>query len=150
MRIFNCGVLLMLAGALIFSCQQGQHMTREAIGDRLPDLPFSDVVRAGNTYYFSGKVGTDPATGKLAEGGIEAETKATMDAFGRQLAELGMGFEDLVMSTVYLSDINDYQGMNTVYKSYFSSAPPARATVAVKDLVLGAKIEIAFIAVKTD
>ena len=149
-RIFTYVLILMIV-VIGMSCQQAQvpaEIKKEVIGDRLPALPFSDVVKVGNTYYFSGKVGTDPATGKLAEGGIEAETKAIMEAFGSQLSDLGMDFSNLVLGTVYLTDIEFYQGMNNVYKTYFPSGPPARACVAVKDLVLGAKIEIVFIGVK--
>lgn len=142
-------VLVVFTG---FQCDRAQTQIadKEIIGDRLPDIPFSDVVRVGNLYFFSGKVGSDPSTGKVVAGGIEAETKAAMELFGKQLKDLGMDYSNLVSSTVYLTDINDFAGMNKVYKSYFKAGPPARATVAVKELVMGAKIEIAFIGAKTN
>ena len=110
--------------------------------------PYSAAVQVGDTYWFSGKVGATAETRAMTEGRAAAETKNIMESFKGLLAELGMDFGDVVQATVYLSDIADYQAMNEVYGSYFPSDPPARETVAVKELVGGAALEISFVAVK--
>lgn len=110
--------------------------------------PYSAVVQVGDMFWFSGKVGATDATRVMREGRTAAETRNIMEAFGELLAEFDMDFGDVVQGTVYLADIADYTDMNAVYGEYFPTAPPARETVAVKDLVGGAAIEISFVAVK--
>lgn len=110
--------------------------------------PYSAAVQVGDTYWLSGKVGATAETRAMGEGRVAAETRNVMEAFGTLLAELGLDFGDVVQGTVYLADIAGYGEMNEVYGSYFPVDPPARETVAVKELVGGAAIEISFIAVK--
>ena len=110
--------------------------------------PYSAAVQVGDTYWFAGKVGSTPETQALAEGRAAAETRNVMEAFKALFVELGLDFGDVVQGTVYLVDIADYADMNRVYGEYFPTDPPARETVAVKDLVGGAMVEISFIAVK--
>lgn len=110
--------------------------------------PYSAAVQVGDLYWFAGKVGSTPETQALATGRAAAEARNIMEAFKALLAELGMDFGDVVQGTVYLADIADYADMNRVYGEYFPNDPPARETVAVKDLVGGAAVEISFIAVK--
>lgn len=110
--------------------------------------PYSAAVQVGDMYWFAGKVGSTPATQALATGRTAAETRNVMEAFKTLFAELGLDFGDVVQATVYLVDIADFADMNQVYAEYFAADPPARETVAVKDLVGGAMIEISFIAVK--
>ncbi|MDH5590145.1 MAG: Rid family hydrolase [Gemmatimonadota bacterium] len=110
--------------------------------------PYSQAVQVGDTYWFSGKIGVTPETQGMPEGRAAAETRNIMESFGQLFSELGMDFGDVVQGTVYLVDIADYQGMNEVYGEYFPSDAPARETVAVKDLVAGAAVEISFVAVK--
>jgi 2-iminobutanoate/2-iminopropanoate deaminase len=120
---------------------------REAINPQLPDRPYSEAVRVGDTYFFSGKVGVTEETMAMTEGRIEAETRNVMESFRAIFSELGVEFTDVVQGTVFLADIEDYGGMNAVYGEYFPSDPPARETVAVKDIVGQGKVEISFIAV---
>lgn len=110
--------------------------------------PYSAAVQVGDTYWFSGKVGGTAETRAMTEGRVAAETRNIMEQFKTLLAELGMDFGDVVQGTVYLSDIAGYGEMNQVYGEYFPTDPPARETVAVKELVGGAAIEISFVAVK--
>ena len=110
--------------------------------------PYSAAVQVGDTYWFAGKVGNTPETQALARGRTAAETRNVMEAFKALFAELGVEFGDVVQATVYLADIADFADMNQVYVEYFPVDPPARETVAVKDLVGGAMVEISFIAVK--
>lgn len=110
--------------------------------------PYSAAVQVGDMYWFSGKVGSNAETAAMTEGRVAAETRNIMEAFKTLLAELGMDFGDVVQGTVFLAEIEGYAGMNEVYGEYFPTDPPARETVAVKDLVGGAAIEISFMAVK--
>jgi 2-iminobutanoate/2-iminopropanoate deaminase len=110
--------------------------------------PYSAAVQVGDMYWFAGKVGNTPETLALTKGRTAAETRNAMEAFKTLFAELGVDFGDVVQATVYLTDIADFADMNQVYGEYFPTDPPARETVAVKDLVGGAAVEISFIAVK--
>ena len=122
-------------------------MARQAINPS-GSLPYSEAHQVGNTFYFSGKLGVTGETREMTEGRIEAETRNTLEAFRSTFDELGLSFRDVVQATIYLADIEDYRGMNEVYGEYFQVDPPARETLAVKDIVAGALIEISFVAVK--
>ncbi len=110
-------------------------------------LPFSDGIIAGNTLYVAGQEGSDE-TGKLAAGGIAAETKAALDNVEKVLKAAGYELKDVVSVTVYLADIKDFPEMNKVYKTVLPDPKPARATIQAAALVNDARIEIAAIAVK--
>ena len=110
--------------------------------------PFSGAVQVGDTYWFSGKIGASAETRAMTEGRTAAETRAILEQFRGLFEELGLGFEDVVQATVYLSDIGTFGEMNGVYVEYFPTEPPARETVAVAGLAGGATIEISFVAVK--
>lgn len=110
--------------------------------------PYSAAVQVGDMYWFSGKVGASAETRAMTEGRVAAETRNIMEQFRALLTELGMDFGDIVQGTVYLADISGYGEMNEVYGEYFPTDPPARETVAIKELVGGAAIEISFVAVK--
>ncbi len=111
--------------------------------------PYSQGVLVGNVLYCAGQIGMDPASGDMVEGGIEAQTKQALDNLGSVLKEAGMDYDNVVRSTVFLADIEDFQVMNGVYKDYFKSDhPPARSTVQVAKIPRGALVEIDFIAVK--
>ena len=112
------------------------------------DLPFSDGIIAGNTLYVAGQEGTDD-TGKLASGGISAETKAALDKIDKVLKAAGYEMKDVVSVTVYLADIHDFSEMNKVYKSIMPDPKPARATIQAAALVNDARIEISVIATKS-
>lgn len=110
-------------------------------------LPFNDGVIAGNTLYVAGQEGTDES-GKLAPGGIAAETKAALDNISKVLKAGGFESKDIVSVTVYLADIHDFPEMNKVYKTVIPDPKPARATIQAAALVNDARVEIAAIAVK--
>jgi len=122
-------------------------LVREAINSQLPGRPYSEAVRVGSTFYLSGKVGVTDETLAMESGRIEAETRNVMESFRTLFQELGLEFSHVVQGTVFLADIEDYGGMNQVYGEYFPSDPPARETVAVKDIVGQGKVEISFVAV---
>jgi 2-iminobutanoate/2-iminopropanoate deaminase len=115
----------------------------------MPNRPYSQAVRVGNTYYFAGKIGVTDSTRAMTTGRVTAEVQNIFEAFRALFNEAGVSFRDVVQVTVYLADINDYDEMNRAYAEYFSVSPPARETVAVSGIVNGARVEISLIAVKT-
>ncbi len=110
--------------------------------------PYSQAVEVNGTLYVSGQVPLDPATGKVVEGGIKEQTEQVMKNISAILEEAGYSFSNVVKSTVLLFDIADFRAMNDIYSAYYPEEQPARAAYAVKDLPLGAKVEIETIAVK--
>lgn len=114
----------------------------EAIG------PYSQAIQVGPTLYLAGQIGLDPTTGQLVEGGIEAETRRTLDNLKAVLEEAGYTMDHVVQAQVFLADLNDYAAMNAIYATYFSAAAPARAAVQVARLPRDARIEIMMTAVK--
>jgi 2-iminobutanoate/2-iminopropanoate deaminase len=107
-----------------------------------PVGPFSQAVEAGGFIYFSGQVGQDPATGKVVEGGIEAEAERIFQNISALLKAAGKSFDDVVRAGVYLTSMNDYAAMNAVYAKHFRQPFPARTAIGVAMLPLGARIEI--------
>jgi 2-iminobutanoate/2-iminopropanoate deaminase len=110
--------------------------------------PYSQAIEINGTLYISGQVPLDPKTGKMVEGGIREQTEQVMKNIEAILAAAGYGFGNVVKCTCLLSDIANFKAMNEVYAGYYPENPPARAAFAVKDLPLGAMVEIETIAVK--
>lgn len=110
--------------------------------------PYSQAVEANGTLYISGQVAIDPATGKLAEGGITGQTTQALKNIRAILLAAGYTMDNVVKSTCLLSDMSDFKAMNEVYAQFYTSEQPARAAYAVKGLPLGALIEIETVAVK--
>jgi len=108
--------------------------------------PYSQAVRAGDLLFLSGQVPLDPGTGSLIDGDITAQTRRVLDNIGAVLAAGGRSFADVVRTTVFLADMNDFTAMNEVYGQYFSEPYPARATVQVARLPKDARVEIDVIA----
>lgn len=114
-----------------------------------PMMPlFSPGVRAGDVLYVSGQLGVSPATGRLVEGGIEGQTRQTIENIQRVLADNGYSLRQVVKTTCYLRTLADYAAFNRVYGEYFSQPFPARATVGGVDLVVGGLVEIECVASK--
>jgi len=111
--------------------------------------PYSQAIRAGNMLFLAGQIAIDPKTNKLIDAtDIETQTRRTLDNLKALLEAAGMSMDNVVSTTVFMSDINEFQKMNEVYATYFKDKPPARATVQVARLPRDAKIEIAAIAVR--
>jgi 2-iminobutanoate/2-iminopropanoate deaminase len=124
-------------------------MTKEIIAtDQAPQAigPYSQAVRAGGFLFCSGQIPLDPATGAMVEGDITAQTERVMANIGAVLAAAGLGFEDVVKSTIFLANLGDFAAVNEVYGRRFVGEPPARSTVEVKGLPKGAGVEIEVIA----
>ncbi|MRT94570.1 RidA family protein [Ancylomarina sp. 16SWW S1-10-2] len=110
--------------------------------------PYSQAVEANGTLYISGQIPVDVATGKFVEGGVREQTEQVMKNIGYILEEAGYTFKDVVKSTCLLSDMSSFAVMNEVYGNCYKEDCPARAAFAVKDLPMGALVEIETIAVK--
>jgi 2-iminobutanoate/2-iminopropanoate deaminase len=111
--------------------------------------PYSQAmaVAPGRMVFLSGQVPLDPATGAIVPGDIEAQTERVMKNLAAVLQAAQLGFEHVVRTTIYLTDLADFARVNEVYGRFFSAAPPARATVQVAALPRGARVEIDAIAV---
>ena len=108
--------------------------------------PYSPAIRAGQLLFVSGQVPIDPATGNLIAGGIADQTRRVLDNVGALLEAGHRSFGDVVRTTVFLADMNDFAAMNEVYGQFFSAPYPARATVQVARLPKDARVEIDVIA----
>ena len=108
--------------------------------------PYSQAVRAGQLLFVSGQVPLDPATGQMVDGDIAAQTRRVFDNLGAVLQAGGRSFADVVRTTVFLADMNDFAAVNEVYGTYFTEPYPARATVQVARLPKDARVEIDVIA----
>ncbi|MCA9585278.1 MAG: RidA family protein [Myxococcales bacterium] len=109
--------------------------------------PYSQAIRSGDLVFLSGQVPLDPATGELVSATIEVETERVLDNLAAVLAAAGCAFENVVKTTIYLTDLGDFQAVNATYaKRFDEKAPPARATVQVSALPKGARVEIDAIA----
>ena len=110
--------------------------------------PYSQAVEVNGTLFVSGQVPLNPATMKLVEGGIKEQTQQVLENTGAILKAAGYDFSDVVKSTCLLSDIENFKAMNEVYGKFYTEKKPARVAYAVKDLPLGALVEIETIAMK--
>ena len=111
------------------------------------DLPFSDAVRVGELIFVSGQLGIPPGAGELVPGGIEAETRQCLENVRAILVRNGSDLSRVVKCTAFLADIEEWPGMNAVYREFFPTAPPARSAFAVGGgLALGGRIELECIA----
>ncbi len=110
--------------------------------------PYSQAIRASGTFVFcSGQIPLDPKSGEVVSGTIEAETERVLENLGAVLEASGASFDQVVRSTIYLTDMQDFQAVNAVYAKRFGTTPPARVTVAVSGLPKGVRVEIDAIAV---
>ena len=108
--------------------------------------PYSQAIKVGELVFVSGQLPIDPATGAFAEGGIKELTRQSLTNMKAILEEAGTSMANVVKTTVFLADINDFAAMNEVYAEFFAAPFPARSAVAVKTLPKGALVEIECIA----
>ena len=113
-----------------------------------PIGPYSQAVKAGSELFCSGQIALDPATGNVVDGDVAAQTEQVLKNLGAVLREGGCDYSDVVKTTIFLIDMNDFAQVNAVYERYFGSAKPARSTVAVAGLPRGVRVEIDCIAKK--
>lgn len=120
-------------------------MTRTAIASNAapPAIgPYSQAVRSGDLLFVSGQIPLDPATGQLVEGDVSAQTHRVLQSLDAIVRAAGATLDDVVKTTVYLADLNDFVAMNRVYRTYFADPAPARAAVQVARLPKDAQVEI--------
>ena len=108
--------------------------------------PYSQAIKVGELVFVSGQLPIDPATGAFAEGGIKELTRQSLTNMKAILEEAGTSMANVVKTTVFLADMNDFAAMNEVYAEFFAAPFPARSAVAVKTLPKGALVEIECIA----
>jgi 2-iminobutanoate/2-iminopropanoate deaminase len=124
-------------------------MTRQAISTTSAPAavgPYSQGIALDDLVFCSGQIGLEPASGALVEGGVEAQAERALQNLGAVLDAAGCTFADVVKTTVFLADIDDFAAVNAVYARFMPDPPPARSTFAVGALPKGAKIEIEAIA----
>ena len=137
-------IALVLAASLAVGCEVhvNQHSEVEylqAPGTEDLNLPFSSAVRVGDTLYLSGSIGNIPGTLELAEGGIQGETRQTMENIRQVLETFGSSMDRVVKCTVFLADMAEWGAMNEVYRTYFEN-PPARSALGASGLALDARV----------
>lgn len=122
-------------------------MNKTVFAEKAPAAlgPYCHAKLVGGLLFTSGQLGLDPATGELAQG-IEAQTRQSLENIGAVLAAAGMEYGDVVKTTVFLANMEDFGLVNTIYAGYFSDDPPARSCVAVKTLPKNALVEIEVVA----
>ena len=126
-------------------------MTRRAVstGDAPAAVgPYSQAIVTDDYVFCAGQVGLDPATGSLVEGGLEAQAERVLRNLAAVLDAAGCTFADVVKTTCFLADINDFAAFNAVYGRFMADPPPARSTFAVAALPKGARVEVEAIAVR--
>ena len=111
--------------------------------------PYSQAVRVGPMLFTAGQIPLDPKSGQIVSGNIAEQTRRVFDNLAAVLRAEGMDFSNIVKTTVFMTDLGDFQTMNEVYASYFKDQPPARSTVQVSALPKGAQVEIELVAVAT-
>ena len=122
---------------------------QRVLSDKAPAAigAYSQAVKAGEFVYTAGQLGIDPATGTLVSGGITEQARRVLDNMRSILEAAGTSLDNVVKTTVFLSDMSNFAAMNEIYKQYFNTdTPPARSTVQVAALPLGAMVEIECVA----
>jgi 2-iminobutanoate/2-iminopropanoate deaminase len=108
--------------------------------------PYSQAVRSGRFLFCSGQIPLDPKSGQIVSGDIATQTRRALDNIAAVLRAEGVTFDNVVKTTIFLTDLGDFQTVNEIYGSYFKQNPPARSTVQVSALPKGASVEIEIIA----
>ncbi len=148
-KSFKSMKLLFALIAALFLQNQGFCQQKEVIKtDKapVPIAPYSQAIKSNGFLFLAGQIGLNPSTRKLVEGGFEAETKQIMENIKAVLEAGGASMAEIVNTTIYLKDINNFAKVNEIYGTYFTKDFPARTTVGVANLPSGASIEIAVVA----
>ena len=141
---------ILFMGAVLFTaCESESNGLKKVIAtDQAPKAigPYSQAILVDGTLYLAGQIALDPSSGKLVEGGIEVQTRRVMKNLNAVLDAAGYQFDDVVQTQVFLSNLNHYKAMNSVYATYFEERPPARAVVEVARIPRDALVEIMMVA----
>jgi 2-iminobutanoate/2-iminopropanoate deaminase len=112
--------------------------------------PYSQAIRAGSMLFCAGQIPLDPQSGQIVAGDVSVQTKRVMENISAVLRAENLNFSHVVKTTIFLTDMGDFQTVNEIYGSYFREDPPARSTVAVSALPKGANVEIEVLAMAND
>ena len=137
-------------GVVLFTaCESESNGLKKVIAtDQAPKAigPYSQAILVDGTLYLAGQIALDPSSGKLVEGGIEVQTRRVMQNLNAVLDAAGYRFDDVVQTQIFLSNLNHYKAMNSVYATYFDERPPARAVVEAARIPRDALVEIMMVA----
>jgi len=141
---------ILFTGAVLFTaCESESNGLKKVIAtNQAPKAigPYSQAILVDGTLYLAGQIALDPSSGKLVEGGIEVQTHRVMQNLNAVLDAAGYQFDDVVQTQVFLSNLNHYKAMNSVYATYFEERPPARAVVEAARIPRDALVEIMMVA----
>jgi 2-iminobutanoate/2-iminopropanoate deaminase len=141
--------ILFMGVVLFTACESESNGLKKVIAtDQAPKAigPYSQAILVDGTLYLAGQIALDPSSGKLVEGGIEVQTRRVMKNLNAVLDAAGYRFDDVVQTQVFLSNLNHYKAMNSVYATYFDGRPPARAVVEAARIPRDALVEIMMVA----
>lgn len=141
--------ILFMGVVLFTACESESNGLKKVIAtDQAPKAigPYSQAILVDGTLYLAGQIALDPSSGKLVEGGIEVQTHRVMQNLNAVLDAAGYRFDDVVQTQVFLSNLNHYKAMNSVYATYFDESPPARAVVEAARIPRDALVEIMMVA----
>jgi len=141
--------ILFMGVVLFTACKSESNGLKKVIAtDQAPKAigPYSQAILVDGTLYLAGQIALDPSSGKLVEGGIEVQTHRVMQNLNAVLDAAGYRFDDVVQTQVFLSNLNHYKAMNSVYATYFDERPPARAVVEAARIPRDALVEIMMVA----
>lgn len=141
--------ILFMGIVLFTACESKSNGLKKVIAtDQAPKAigPYSQAILVDGTLYLSGQIALDPSSEKLVEGGIEVQTRRVMQNLNAVLDAAGYQFDDVVQTQVFLSNLNHYKAMNSVYATYFDERPPARAVVEAARIPRDALVEIMMVA----
>jgi len=142
-------LFVLAIGLCLIACEsESNHIKKVISTDNAPKAigPYSQAILVNNVLYLAGQIGLDPKTGQLVEGGIEIQTHRVMQNLDAVLESGGFGFDDVVQTQVFLSDLKNYAAMNSVYAKYFGETPPARAVIEAARIPRDALVEIMMVA----
>ena len=141
--------ILFMGVVLFTACESESNGLKKVIAtDQAPKAigPYSQAILVDGTLYLAGQIALDPSSGKLVEGGIEVQTRRVMQNLNAVLDAAGYRFDDVVQTQVFLSNLNHYKAMSSVYATYFDERPPARAVVEAARIPRDALVEIMMVA----
>jgi 2-iminobutanoate/2-iminopropanoate deaminase len=141
--------ILFMGVVLFTACESESNGLKKVIAtDQAPKAigPYSQAILVDGTLYLAGQIALDPSSGKLVEGGIEVQTHRVMQNLNAVLDAAGYRFDDVVQTQVFLSNLNHYKAMNSVYATYFDGRPPARSVVEAARIPRDALVEIMMVA----
>lgn len=145
-RVLFAAALLLSVAVPAWAQSPGGRQVIKTDGAPVPTAPYSQAIRANGFLFVAGQVGLDPKTRQLVTGGFEQEATQVMKNIEAILAAAGLGFADVVNTTIYLKDVGNFAKVNEIYGRYFTGDYPARTTVGVAALPGNANVEIAVVA----